>query len=362
MASEPSRQTLFRRTLVLLLVGAVSAAFIAVIHDFLLTLFMAAIVSTMLHPLYRWVLGWCGGRRATASAIVLVGFILAIGIPLILFMGLVASEAIAVSRTLVPWIQERLSDPGTLSGQLPEWFPFSTTLEPYRTQILEKIGEAGSTAGTFLLDSFTSATRGTIDFFISLFVFLYAMFFFLMRGAELFHTTLSYLPLKASDRNRVVEKGLAVTRSTLKSILIIGLLQAVLVGGAFWAVGIQGAAFWATIILVLAAIPALGTPIVWGPAAAWLVFNDQLAAGIGLALWGTLVVGLVDNILRPRIVGEETRLPDLVVLVAILGGIGAFGALGIIVGPIIAAVFFVILEIYRATFADMLPGGRGAAD
>src|SRR3546814_7944414 len=100
MAAEPSRQTQFRRTMVLLLVVAVSAAFIAVVQDFLLTLFMAAIFSTMLHPLYRRVLRWCGGRRATASAVVLVGFVLAVGIPLILFMGLVASEAVTPRQTL----------------------------------------------------------------------------------------------------------------------------------------------------------------------------------------------------------------------------------------------------------------------
>src|SRR3546814_15245542 len=112
-------------------------------------------------------------------------------------------------------------------------------------------------------------------------------------------------------------------------ILIIGGLQAVLVGGAFWVVGSEGVAFWASVFLVLSAIPALGTPLVWGPAAAWLVLTGQVAEGIGLAVWGTLVVGLVDNILRPRIVGEQTKLPDLVILIAILGGIGAFGAVGI---------------------------------
>lgn len=360
MTSEPTRQTQFRRMLVLLMVVAVSAAFLAVVRNFILAVFLAAVISTMLHPLYRRVLTICGSRRGLASGLVLAGFILAVGIPLLLFMGLVASEAVAVTKTAGPWIQEHLQDPVNL--YLPDWFPFASTLEPYRVHILDRLGEASSSAGDFLFSSFAVATRGTIDFFINLFVFLYAMFFFLMRGEELFHSALLYLPLGSSDRKEVVDKGLAVTRATLKSILIIGLLQGVLVGLAFWVVGIEGAAFWATVILVLSAIPALGTPIIWGPAAVWLMLDGQIAEGIGLAVWGTFVVGLVDNILRPRIVGEETRLPDLVILVSILGGIGAFGAVGIIVGPILAAVFFVILDVYRATFADILPGGADGPD
>lgn len=362
MTSEPTRQTQFRRTLVLLMVVAVSAAFLAVVRNFILAIFLAAVISTMLHPLYRRLMTVCGRRRGLASGLVLAGFILAVGIPLLLFMGLVASEAVAVTRAAGPWIQQNLQDPVYLSGHLPDWFPFSSTLEPYRVQILERLSEASSSAGDFLFSSFAVATRGTIDFFINLFVFLYAMFFFLMRGEDLFHSALLYMPLGSSDRNQVVDKGLAVTRATLKSILIIGLLQGVLVGLAFWVVGIEGAAFWATVILVLSAIPALGTPIIWGPAAVWLMLDGQMAEGIGLAVWGTFVVGLVDNILRPRIVGEETRLPDLVILVSILGGIGAFGAVGIIVGPILAAVFFVILDVYRATFSDILPGGADGPD
>ena len=139
---------------------------------------------------------------------------------------------------------------------------------------------------------------------------------------------------------------------------MIGVIQGVLTGLALWVVGISGAAFWGTVVVVLAAVPALGAPLVWIPAAVWLVVQGDTVSAVGLVAWGIVVIGLVGNILRPRIVGEETRLPDLVVMVSSLGGIAAFGALGIIVGPIIAAVFFVVLDIYRHTFASALPGVR----
>ena len=182
------------------------------------------------------------------------------------------------------------------------------------------------------------------------------MFFFLMRGADMLHASLKYLPLDHEDREEVIGRGIATAWATLKSILIIGLLQGVLIGLAFWVVGISGAVFWGAVVLVLAAIPALGTPLVWGPAAIYLFVNGQTVAAIGLIVWGALVIGLIDNILRPRLVGEEAKLPDLVVLVSILGGISVFGIVGIIAGPVLATVFFVVLDIYRHTFADALGG------
>jgi predicted PurR-regulated permease PerM len=132
-----------------------------------------------------------------------------------------------------------------------------------------------------------------------------------------------------------------------------------MVGLAFLVVGIDAPFFWGMVVLVLAAIPALGTPLVWGPAAVWLFLDGQVGAAIGLVVWGMAVIGLVDNILRPRLVGEEARLPDLIVLISILGGIGVFGVVGIIAGPVLATVFFVVLDIYRHTFADAL---RTSAD
>jgi predicted PurR-regulated permease PerM len=127
------------------------------------------------------------------------------------------------------------------------------------------------------------------------------------------------------------------------------------VGLSFAVAGLSGAVFWGTLVFVLSAIPGLGAPIVWVPAAIYLAVTGAFGAAIGLALWGALVVGLVDNILRPLIVGRDAKLPDVVVLVAILGGIITFGMIGLILGPIIAAVLDTLLGIYRRAFANQLP-------
>ena len=360
--AQPDDGGRYRRLLVLALVAGVSAAFLLMIRDYLMALLLAAIFSTLLHPVYRSVLARCAGRRSLASAIVLFGFVIAIGVPLVLMIGLVANEAVMLSKTVVPWVKQLIADREILAQHLPSWLPFGDALDPYRQQVMARLDDATRNVGGALFTGLTQATGSTIEFAIRLFVFLYAMFFFLMRGADMIHVGLRYLPLDRRDREEVVTRGINAARATLKSILIIGLLQGVMIGVAFWIVGIDGAFFWGTVVVVLAAIPALGTPLVWAPAAVWLLSNGQTVDAIGLVVWGAGVIGLADNILRPRLVGEEARLPDLVVLVSILGGIGVFGIVGIIAGPVLATLFFVVLDTYRHTFADVLRAGGEPAD
>lgn len=350
----------YRMAFVLILTLVVCLAFAALLRNFLLAVLMAVVFSALLHPVYRRVRALTRARPAATSGMVMVIVLVAVGIPLIALGSIVAGEALVMSKAISPWLQGQIRGDGALAFQIPAWIPFSGEMEPYKTQIIAKIGEAAGGAGQFLFDSIRNVTRGTFSVFLNLFVFLYAMFFFLMRGPELLDSALRYLPLAGADRDMLIERGLTVTKATLKSILIIGLLQGVLVALAFWVLGIEGAAFWGVMVLILSAIPGLGSAIIWVPAAVYLFVVDQIWAGVALTVWGALVVGLVDNILRPRLVGEETKIPDLLVLLSILGGIAGFGVVGIVIGPILAAVFLTVLEIYRTVFADYLPAHNKA--
>ena len=209
--------------------------------------------------------------------------------------------------------------------------------------------------GRWLVTNLSVATQGTLDFFIGLFVMIYGMFNFFLRGPELLQSLQSLLPLSSEDRKLVLDRGLTVTQASLKGILVIGFLQGLLVGLALWACGLATPAFWGSIVFLLSAIPGLGAPLVWAPAAIYLVATGSPGWGIALTAWGILVVGLVDNLLRPMLVGQDSRLPDIVVLVSILGGITSFGPIGIILGPVIAAMLDRVLEIYRRLFGDQLP-------
>jgi predicted PurR-regulated permease PerM len=163
------------------------------------------------------------------------------------------------------------------------------------------------------------------------------------------------MPLTAKDENRMVEKFVSVSRATLKGTLVIGLVQGGLAGIAFFVLGINGAFFWGTIMAVLSIIPGVGVALVWIPAAGYLLVIGSSIKALLLTLWCAGLVGTVDNVLRPRLVGKDTKMPDLLILLGTLGGLVLFGAAGIIVGPVVAALFVTVWEIYGTTFKDILP-------
>ena len=137
--------------------------------------------------------------------------------------------------------------------------------------------------------------------------------------------------------------------------MIIGILQGGLAGLAFWVVGIEGSVFWGTIMTVLSVIPGVGTALVWVPAAVYLVATGSVVAGVGVTVFCAAVVGSVDNFLRPRLVGKDTQMHDLLILFSTLGGLFLFGVVGFILGPILAALFVTVWDIYGTAFRDVLP-------
>ncbi len=218
-----------------------------------------------------------------------------------------------------------------------------------------KAAEFAGRVGTFLVTSVAAASRGTAVFFFQLFVMLYAMFFFLVHGKEYLAKVLYYVPLASEAENRLVAKFVSVARATIKGTLVIGVVQGGLAGIAFWIVGIKGWAFWSVVMMILSIIPGIGTALVWVPAGIYLLALGHTGAAIGLGAWCAVIVGMVDNVMRPRLVGRDTQMSDLLVLLSTLGGLMLFGAAGIIIGPIVAALWVTVWEIYGEMFTEYLP-------
>ncbi len=337
----------FQKAFILLLLFIVLMGFIGMIKEFLIALVLAAIFSGLLYPLYKKILFYFKNKSALASITVLVISILAIGLPLAGLTGMVTKEAIQFSQKTSPIVKEILDNKLSIRQQIPDWVPLKEKFNSLNETILKKATDATSAMGSWLVSSLSNATKGTVDFIMSLFIMLYAMFYFLMYGRELLDSLASLLPLSKNDYENLMSRGVMVTKASLKGIVVIGVIQGLLVGLAFWVTGINGPVFWGTIVFILSSIPGLGAPIVWLPAAIYLIVTGSIGWGIGLIIWGTLVVGLVDNLLRPWIVGNDAKLPDLVILISILGGITSFGPIGIILGPVIAALLDTILNIYK---------------
>ncbi len=338
----------------LLLVLFISALFLAMIWQFLMAIFLAGIFSALFYPLYRCFERWFGGRKGLASITTVILIVLVVLIPLAGFLGIVTAQAVKVGATAKPWVERQLSQPDALSHFLQS-IPFVEKVEPYRHQILSKAGELVSTITSFLINKLQSITFGTVNFLFMTFIALYTMFFFFTNGKQLLEKILYYLPLEDRDEQRMLERFTSVTRATLKGTLVIGILQGGLAGAAFAVVGINSAVFWGTIMAVLSLIPGIGTALVWIPAAIILGATGHAAKGIGLALFCAAVVGSIDNLLRPALVGKDTQMHELMILFGTLGGIFMFGIAGFIIGPIIAALFVTIWDIYGLAFKNILP-------
>lgn len=343
-----------RRVFLLGLVLGISLLFLLMVRRFLMPVFLAAIFTGLVYPLYGRIVRWMGGRKSWAAIITLLFVLVVIVVPLTFFGGIVTAQAVQITERVRPFVQQHMANEGLLD-MLVQRFPRLEMLLPYQGFIMSRFGELASATGNFLFDSLAAATRGTVSFLFSLFVMLYSMFFFLRDGPQFLDRILYLMPLSATSEERMVDRFVSVTRATLKGTLIIGVVQGGLAGGAMALAGIHGAAFWGTVMVVLSIIPGIGTALVWFPAVIYLVVTGKVAAGIALFLWCALVVGSADNFLRPMLVGRDTEMSDLMILLSTLGGLIMFGAPGIVIGPIVAALFVTIWDIYAAAFKDILP-------
>ena len=347
-------QDMLNKTVLLLMVLAISALFLSMIHQFLMAIFLAGLFSALARPVFRRLNVMFKGHKHLASITTLLLMIVVVMIPLLILIGIVVGQAIDVGQSVTPWIKKTLDDPGELSSYL-QHLPFYERLLPYREMIAQNAGQMVTTVSKFLVGGLSSATLGTVNFLFMSFVFLYTMYFFQMDGNKIVRKILYYLPMKSRDENLMLGKFTSVTRATMKGTLLIGLLQGGFAGIAFAVVGIDNAVFWGTIMAVLSIIPSVGSALVWGPASIILIVQGNVVSGIGLLIFCGVVVGSLDNILRPILVGKDTKMHELMIFFGTLGGIMMFGISGIFIGPLIASLFVTIWEIYGVAFKDVLP-------
>lgn len=354
MTDKAPIQLRLRNQFLVLTVLAVSILFLWMIRSFVVTLVFAGIFSTMSQPLYRRLLLWFKNRATLAAVTTLAVVTLIVVIPTLGFLGIVVSQAVDVSQDAGPWIRDH-ADSWPELQERARAVPVVGPLLPDQEQIVSALSGTITRVGSFLIDNLASATRGTAIFFLQLFIMLYAMFFFLINGVKVMERILFLTPLTAEDERRLLERFVSVTRATLKGSLVVGLIQGGLAGLGFFVFGIGSAAFWGTVMGVLSVIPAVGAGLVWAPAVVFLLIGGRVGAAIGLAIWCGAVVGTVDNFLRPRLIGRDTKMSDLLILLSTFGGLSLFGMVGFLLGPIIAALFVTLWDLVGEAFGDVLP-------
>ena len=339
--------------IILFFVLFISAIFFAMIRFFLMAIFLAAIFSALAMPVYNRFERWLKGKRNLSAGLTMFTLFLIVVLPLGTVLGIVVTQAVKISSIAVPWIKQQIPEPALFDQQIRS-LPFSGELEMSREEILQKAGELAGKTASILVGAISSITYSAVTDLFLLFVFLYCMFFFLRDGRRILEKALSYLPLSISDEQRLLDRFLSVTRATLKGTVVVGFVQGSLAGTALHVAGIDNALFWGTIMSMLSLIPFVGSALIWLPSAVYLAATGQYIQAGGVVLFCSVVVGQIDNIIRPVLIGRDTRMHELLIFFGTLGGIALFGVFGFIVGPIVAALFMTVWEIYGEVFNDFL--------
>ena len=344
MEIDPAKR-LYRFGFVLILTVVACGVFLFVIQVFIVDIFLAAIFAGLLTPLFRRVSRLLGGREGLASAFIVVVGLLAFAFPLAAIMTVVVSEAVQVSGSVVAWIQNGIARPEL--AMLPRKFVESKEFSEAVNWFSSHAAGAVESLSNYLSSSVSLVLRGVGRLLLDLFVISFALVYFLQHGPKLIVQLEERIPLARPEAQAIVDRTLKITAATLRSVVIGGAVDGALIAIGFALAGVGQPLFWGTVAIVASQTPVLGCAVIWIPAAAYLLLTGHALAGLGLALWGTLINTVVDNFLRAYIVGRGAAIPAFLALVSTLGGIAVFGVAGVLIGPVLIGMTIGILDLYH---------------
>ena len=335
-----SLRTLDRPAFLVLLV-ALTIALAWVVWPFSGAVFWGSVLALLFEPLFVALLARLRGRR-TLAALATLGIILVI---VILPLALVAASLVQEVGAVVGRVRSGEIDFGAYFAQilaaLPAWA--SRLVEHLGVDDLAgvqaKLTAAVTQRGEALAAQAVDFGQNALDFVIAFCLAMYLLFFLLRDGRSLTAAIRAAIPLEPRVKSRLLERFTTVIRATVKGNVLVAAAQGALGGLAFWVLGVHAPMLWAVVMAFLSLLPAVGAALIWGPVALYLIATGQLWQGIGLIAFGVFVIGLIDNVLRPILVGKDTQLPDYVVLITTVGGLAVMGLNGFVVGPLIAAMF-----------------------
>ena len=341
----------------LFLVGTATLLFALIIWPFFGAVCWAIFIAIVFWPLHLRFLRGSHGRRNMAAAASLTLILLIVILPMAMLAASITQEAsLLVEKMRSGEIQVGAYFQRAVEA-LPAWarnmlnrFGMAD-LKLLQQKVLTLVGASGQA----LTSRVVGIGQVTLDFIVAFFVMIYMLFFLFRDGDQLSQSVARAIPLHPQHTRRLLTQFATVVRATVKGNIVVALVQGALGAIAFWVLGLPGAVLWGAVMAFLSLLPAVGAAMVWGPVALYFFFTGEVVKGIGLVAWGTLVIGLVDNFLRPVLVGKDTRMPDYLVLVATLGGIVVFGLNGFVIGPVIAAVFLVSWEMLASVRQQPVP-------
>lgn len=332
----------------LLLLAAVSIAFVWILLPFYGAVFWGVVLAILFEPFHRRILIALGRRRNLAAVATLLVCLIMVILPLALMTASLLQEGAAFYGKI-------------RSGEINFGVYFQQAISALPQSIVNLLDRLGIGNIPALQKTVTDAVvqggqviaghaliigQDTFEFLTGFVIMLYLLFFLLRDGAALSGKLKHAIPLSMKQKQQLFSKFAGAIHATVKGNIIVAAIQGFLGGVMFSFLGIQGALLWGVLMAFLSLLPAVGAALIWGPAAIYFLLTGAVWQGVTLIVFGVLVIGLIDNILRPILVGKQTQMPDYVVLIATLGGIAVFGLNGFVIGPVIAAMFIAAWDLF----------------
>jgi predicted PurR-regulated permease PerM len=321
-----------------------------IIKPYLVDIFLALVIFFVARPIYQTLTLLLFGKRSLASLLTCLVLALIIIIPLITLVGIVASQALEFSSQISQGLQ---------SGALGQWLDAKVSLVkayllhlnlplPAEEIKFENLVRTVLTnASKFIYTKAIGILTGFTSFFLDLVLVLFVAFFLFLQGDEFIAEIKRLSPLSEVDNEMIVKEMEATIKATLWSTVVVAIIQGFPGGVGFFLFGVPQAAFWGTVMIPASIIPVVGAAIIWLPAVGYLFLQGAWINALALLVFCTLVIGTVDNILKPLLMRGTRSTPTVFVLLAILGGISYFGMIGFILGPFILSLLLSLLSIYE---------------
>jgi len=315
------------------------------IQPFMGVIAWATVLVIVFYPVHQRLLKRI--RRPSLAALVSCALvILIILVPVALITLAVVNELSGALQSLQAGVNYVLDPNSRLSGPILNFINRYVDISQLRSEefLLERLkGVSGQIAGQTL-----GFLGGLASFIVQMFFVIFTMYYFFKDGENISRTIRDSLPLDREQADSIMSRTREVIDASVYGVISIAIIQGTLGGLAFWVLGLPSAIIWGVVMTFLSMVPMLGAFLVWVPGAIYLALTGHWVKALLLAFWGTLVIGMIDNFLRPKLVGSRTRLHELLIFFAVLGGLSVFGVLGVVLGPVVVAITLALVDVYRA--------------
>jgi predicted PurR-regulated permease PerM len=326
-----------------------------VLSPFITAITWAAILAVLFYPIYVWLLMALRGRASAAALIVISLIVLLIIIPGLKIIGFLSEEAVELGQSVrdfvtgegikvwqeKPWVKDLLR----------WWNLLSFRLDMFKINWKEPLVQGAQVTSVFLVTHARNIAQNVLLFAVNFILTLFTLFFFLRDGKDFCDRIRRLLPMDPEHQERLFNKIVDAIAAVVQGSLVVATLQGFLAGVAYWLLGVPFAAIWGVATAFVGLLPIGGTTLVTIPVSIYLFLQSDTWRGVAMLIWSLGIVGMVDNLVKPLFIGSRLQLPVLVLFFSILGGISVFGALGLILGPVLFALLAALLDLYLEEYA-----------